>query len=97
MSVCRSLAVFVAMWSAVLVCADRTLAQIPDVPGWEITFHDEFDGTSLDTVKWEALDRRDSFNNEKQYYHPNQVAVADGYCKSPRLTNRARARRINRG
>lgn len=50
---------------------------IPDVPGWQLAWHDEFDGGSLDTTKWTALNRRDSFNNEKQYYHPNQVAVAD--------------------
>ncbi len=52
--------------------------QVPDVQGWRLVWHDEFDGTALDETKWEPLDRRDSFNNEKQYYHPNQVAVADG-------------------
>jgi beta-glucanase (GH16 family) len=53
-------------------------AEIPDVPGWELFWHDDFEGTTLDNVKWEALNRKDSFNNEKQYYHPSQVAVADG-------------------
>ncbi|QDT69592.1 Glucan endo-1,3-beta-glucosidase A1 precursor [Planctomycetes bacterium MalM25] len=53
-------------------------AQVPHLPGWDLSWNDEFDGNSLDTQKWEALDRRDSFNDEKQYYHPDQVAVADG-------------------
>jgi beta-glucanase (GH16 family) len=53
-------------------------AQIPDVPGWQLSFHDEFDGTSLNTTNWTALDRQDSFNNEKQYYYPDQVTVAGG-------------------
>src|SRR5262245_32551998 len=53
-------------------------AQIPDVPGWRLTFHDEFDGNSLNTTNWEALNRQDSFNNEKQYYLPAQVAVTGG-------------------
>ena len=53
-------------------------AQIPDVPGWELSWHDEFDGTSLNTTNWEALNRQDSFNNEKQYYLPEQVTVANG-------------------
>ncbi|MDZ4657430.1 MAG: glycoside hydrolase family 16 protein [Bythopirellula sp.] len=58
--------------------ANVVSAQIPDVPGWEIVWNDEFDGTSLNTQNWTALDRKDSFNNEKQYYHPNQVAVSGG-------------------
>lgn len=52
--------------------------QVPDLPGWDLVWNDEFDGTSLDTTKWTALDRRDSFNDELQYYHPNQVAVTGG-------------------
>ncbi|MEX0613033.1 MAG: glycoside hydrolase family 16 protein [Pirellulales bacterium] len=53
-------------------------AQIPDVPGWQLFWHDEFEGTSLNTTNWTALDREDSFNNEKQYYRPEQVTVANG-------------------
>jgi beta-glucanase (GH16 family) len=53
-------------------------AQIPDVPGWQLFWHDEFDGATLNTTNWSALNRQDSFNNEKQYYWPGQVAVAGG-------------------
>jgi beta-glucanase (GH16 family) len=53
-------------------------AQIPDVPGWQLFFHDEFDGSSLNTTNWTALDRQNSFNNELQYYRPEQVTVAGG-------------------
>jgi beta-glucanase (GH16 family) len=66
---------------AVVVCAgqtERASAQIPDVPGWQLFFHDEFDGNSLNTTNWTALNRQDSFNNEKQYYRPEQVSVANG-------------------
>jgi beta-glucanase (GH16 family) len=56
----------------------QTMAQIPDVPGWQLFFHDEFDGTTLNTTNWAAMDRQDSFNNEKQYYRPEQVSVANG-------------------
>lgn len=61
-----------------VACAAADASTIADVPGWRLAWHDEFDGPSLDTTKWVPLDRRDSFNNEKQYYHPNQVAVVDG-------------------
>src|SRR4051812_10370820 len=53
-------------------------AQVPDVPGWRLYFDDEFNGTSLNTNNWTALTRQDSFNNEKQYYLPSQVTVANG-------------------
>jgi beta-glucanase (GH16 family) len=61
-----------------VVCPLLAQAQIPDVPGWRLSWHDEFDGTSLNNANWEALDRQDSYNNEKQYYRPEQVTVADG-------------------
>ncbi len=55
-----------------------TQAQVPNLPGWDLVFNDEFDGTSLNTTHWTALNRQDSFNNEKQYYHPTQVSVSGG-------------------
>ncbi|MEN1681130.1 MAG: glycoside hydrolase family 16 protein [Planctomycetota bacterium] len=56
-------------------------AQDLDLPGWELSWNDEFDGSSLDLTKWVPLDRRDSFNQEEQYYHPDQVSVADGHLQ----------------
>jgi beta-glucanase (GH16 family) len=53
-------------------------AQVPDVSGWQLYFDDEFNGTSLNTNNWTALNRQDSFNNEKEYYLPSQVTVANG-------------------
>ena len=58
--------------------AAPTSAGPVDIPGWDLVFQDEFDVGPPDTSKWELLNRQDSFNNEKQYYHPNQVTVADG-------------------
>lgn len=55
--------------------------QIPQVPGWQLLWHDEFDGTSLDTANWVPLDRQNSFNNEKQYYRPEQVTVSNGHLQ----------------
>src|SRR3954468_11431536 len=51
----------VAFISTVLVfCfAYEAGAQVPDVPGWQLFFHDEFDGNSLNTTNWTALDRQD--------------------------------------
>jgi beta-glucanase (GH16 family) len=79
-----------------LVClatVDGVHAQVPNLPGWQLLMNDEFDGTSLNDTLWEALDRQDSFNNEKQYYLPEQVTVADGNLQitatDERLANKA--------
>lgn len=55
----------------------------PDRAGWTLTFHDEFDGSTLETGKW--LDRywhgRTHSNNEKQYYAPDGYEVRDGHLR----------------
>jgi beta-glucanase (GH16 family) len=56
----------------------RVIAQIPDVPGWQIHWHDEFDGPQVDEQNWQRINRRNSFNNEKQYYRPEQASIVDG-------------------
>ncbi len=61
-----------------IVCAGSVTAQVPDVTGWQLFWHDEFDGSSLNTENWVPLNRQDSFNNEKQYYRPEQVTIANG-------------------
>ena len=68
----------IAAVAAGMVLTGGAYAQVPNLPGWDLVFNDEFDGTSLNTTNWTALNRKDSFNNEKQYYHPSQVSVAGG-------------------
>jgi beta-glucanase (GH16 family) len=48
------------------------------LPGYTLQWVDEFNGNSVDGFRWEVLNRRDSFNNEKQYYRPEQVSVGNG-------------------
>jgi beta-glucanase (GH16 family) len=53
-------------------------AQIPDEPGWELSWHDEFDGTAVNGGNWQVITLKNSHNNEKQYYLPQQASVSDG-------------------
>jgi beta-glucanase (GH16 family) len=53
------------------------------LPGWTLTFQEEFDGpegTGVDTSKWTPVDRGDGFgNNELQFYTPRtENARMDG-------------------
>jgi len=45
---------------------------------WDIVWNDEFAGTSLDTSKWDVVDWKTPYNNERQAYHPSQVTVSGG-------------------
>ena len=55
--------------------------QPDDDPTWTLTFSDEFDGETIDTEKWQLTNRKNSPNNEKQYYLPEQAAVVDGVLR----------------
>ncbi len=46
--------------------------------GWNLTFSDEFDGTEVDTAKWDPITWINPHNNELQAYHPSRVTVSDG-------------------
>ena len=70
-----AIASVLAVWTCI---AERAAAQIPDVPGWQLVWHDEFDATSVDQQNWERINLRNSFNNEKQYYRPEQASIVDG-------------------
>ncbi len=64
---------------SVVAAAGQTLAQ--SVPGWNLTFDDEFNGTSLDTTKWTPQYRWSPtpINNELEYYVPSAVTESGGY------------------
>ncbi len=77
----RRLCAAAAVATTLAIHSSASAQEPPALPGWDLVWHDEFSGESLDTTKWEAADRRNSHNNEKQFYHPNQVAIADGNLK----------------
>src|SRR5256885_8432546 len=70
----RLLLVFAVCVACIRAAADP----IPDVAGWQLFWHDEFDGSSLNPANWAASDRQNSHNNEKQCYRPEQVTVGQG-------------------
>lgn len=46
--------------------------------GWVLAWHDEFEGPAIDKTKWEVVTRKDSYNNELQYYLAEQASIVDG-------------------
>ncbi|OWA33700.1 licheninase [Saccharibacillus sp. O16] len=48
---------------------------IPD-DQWQMVWNDEFDAASLDASKWTVQDTELVYNNELQYYSPNNVRIA---------------------
>lgn len=61
---------------------------IPEPSGWELIWHDEFDGDEIDFLKWTVVERENSFNNELQYYVSEDVYLKDG-CLRLRSLKRA--------
>lgn len=49
--------------------------------GWKLVWHDEFNGTRLDTAKWNILIRENSKHRELQYYVPDEVYVENGLLR----------------
>ena len=45
---------------------------------WNLVWQDEFNGSQLDTNKWNVLIREHSKHNELQYYVPDEVYVENG-------------------
>jgi beta-glucanase (GH16 family) len=68
------------LFASLCLCG-TALAQIPDVPGWKIAWHDEFDGTSVDTTNWNVLTQGNNQNNELEYYLPQQATEANGVLR----------------
>lgn len=61
-----------------------TVSTPPPVPGWQLVWNDEFDGTSVDSAKWNydiGNGNGGWGNNELQYYtsRPTNVYVSGGF------------------
>jgi len=84
-----SMAALFALWAAAPASAQRPSAQRPSAPpGWILAWHDEFNGPTLDTTKWNVLTREQSKHDERQYYLPDEAYVERGIL---RLRSRERA------
>ncbi|MFD1904704.1 hypothetical protein ACFSQ7_12600 [Paenibacillus rhizoplanae] len=43
---------------------------------WELVWNDEFDGQTIDAAKWNVQDTGTVYNNELEYYHPDNASLA---------------------
>jgi len=53
--------------------------QISVPHGWQLVWKDEFDHAQLNTDFWTNVERKDNYNEELQYYLPENAYVKDGY------------------
>lgn len=70
-----------AIAAAALIVIPSPLGQSPlsaAPSGWTPVWSDEFDGSTLDAVKWRALNTNSPANNEQQAYRPGQVTLTGG-------------------
>ncbi|WP_327319399.1 glycoside hydrolase family 16 protein [Streptomyces sp. NBC_01235] len=78
-------------------CGGATVPEPPAPGHWKLVFHDEFDGSPLDTRRWATCydwNRNgctNSSNHEEQWYLPGQVSVRDG------AVSLTAVRRVTRG
>ena len=63
-----------ALGAAVFGLAPVAAAQ----SGWNLKWADEFNAPTVNAATWDVRNRADSFNNELQYYLPDQVGVVSG-------------------
>lgn len=59
---------------------------------WQLIWADEFEQAELDSDCWTALERKDNYNNELQYFLPENAVLADGclslVAKKQRVANK---------
>lgn len=73
------LSVLAGLASASAVPAGVCLAQ--ELPGWNLTWSDEFNGPNVDTSKWLVVNRDPNKNGEAQWYAPNHVSIVNGMLR----------------
>jgi beta-glucanase (GH16 family) len=52
-----------------------------ELPGWKLTWSDEFIGSVVNTSKWLVVNRDPNKNGESQWYSPNHVSVVNGMLR----------------
>jgi len=62
-----------------VIPAGVCLAQ--DLPGWNLTWSDEFTGPTVNTSKWLVVNRDPNKNGEAQWYSPSHVSIVNGMLR----------------
>lgn len=62
----------------VVACCAIARASSPEVPGWRLVWSDEFSGTAVDPARWNAENVAWPYNNELEFYLPQQATVGGG-------------------
>ncbi|QHS63782.1 family 16 glycosylhydrolase [Chitinophaga agri] len=57
---------------------DKTVGAVAAAKSYQLIWSDEFDGTSLNTSKWQYENGNLGVNNEKQFYQTQNVSVSNG-------------------
>ncbi len=60
-----------------LICPP-TWAVPPTLPGWDVTWYDDFNGSQVDTSLWNVIFSTNPTNNSQHAYLPSQVSVSRG-------------------
>ncbi|WP_375103743.1 carbohydrate binding domain-containing protein [Paenibacillus sp. RS8] len=55
--------------------ATPVVTPLPQDNPWELVWNDEFDGRAIDESKWNVQDTGTVYNNELEYYHPNNASL----------------------
>jgi autotransporter-associated beta strand protein len=72
----------------VLFIASSSAHAAPPGSGWDLVFADEFEGTSLDTLKWNYNYSWGRTHNHQAYMRENQVQVGDGVLNLQAIAQR---------
>ncbi|MFB0517528.1 MAG: family 16 glycosylhydrolase [Candidatus Neomarinimicrobiota bacterium] len=71
----------VVVWSAA-ACDDSSDGNVeddghglPEYEGWELVWYDQFEDSTVNRFLWNVLNREHSYNNELQYYVPEDVYI----------------------
>lgn len=73
---------FCPLFVAVLLILGLAACPAAGQEQWELTWADEFDQPAINTGNWDVLTRKNSFNNELQYYTPEQASIAQSDGRS---------------
>ena len=69
------------VFMVVLLFPTHSYSQTGNKKVWKLVWYDEFNGSSLDTTKWNVLMRETSKHNELQYYIPEEVYPENGILR----------------